>query len=232
MSFCFFFLNFNFLQLNENSSKDKVFWCLTFLLDFRRLGALLVFQFFQLFSVIMEASKDIITYFKVQNKHVFPLDKQMIEGKSWIFWVFFFFECVTLVCQHTWPALSFFLSLLIYFSFFLSYCKFFQKWSQSEWNTHGVYSFGGRVIVCHSKHSLSLCCFVLFLKTTYTLIELGAVFQHQNECQATFYLCSCQVLLQVERSPVGSWVNFWSRGLWNGQTLLDSSSKFSCTEDR
>lgn len=93
--FMSFFLIFNFLQLHENSSKDKVFWCLTFLLDFRRLDTLLVFKLFQLFSVIMEASKDIITYFKVQNKHVFPLDKQMVEEKSgifcWVFLCFFFF---------------------------------------------------------------------------------------------------------------------------------------------
>lgn len=40
---------------------------------------MLVFKFFQLFSVIIEASKEITTYFKVQNKHVFPLDKQMVE---------------------------------------------------------------------------------------------------------------------------------------------------------
>lgn len=30
----------------------------------------------------MEASKDIMAYFKVQNKHVFPLDKQMIGGEK------------------------------------------------------------------------------------------------------------------------------------------------------
>lgn len=70
------------MQLHENSSKDEVCWCLIYLLDFRGLDALLVFKFFQLFSVIMEASKDIMAYFKVQNKHVFPLDKQMIGGKK------------------------------------------------------------------------------------------------------------------------------------------------------
>lgn len=43
---------------------------------------MLVFKFFQLFFVIMEANKDIMADFKVQNKHVFPIDKQMIEGKS------------------------------------------------------------------------------------------------------------------------------------------------------
>lgn len=85
--FMSFFFIFNFLQLHENSSKDKVCWCLIYLLDFRRLDGLLVFNFFQLFSVIMGASKDIMAYFKVQNKHVFPLDKQMIEGKSWIVWL-------------------------------------------------------------------------------------------------------------------------------------------------